>query len=157
MKHETKFASWIRHGGHSEFVVSLKASRSLEKKFSVVPDRLLASISDDALRLAVERLNAFLPDNASINISAVDTSDLEAELVESIASRLSEIGVPVNPNDPVIEAVLRRYAERLNGRFQQSGLGVTEYIWRSSDDDRVTAAIPSSRVLRTAKVVSGKP
>lgn len=137
MKHETKFASWIRYGGHSEFVVPLKASLCLEKKFTVVPERLLASISDGALRLAVERLNAFLPDKSSINISSVDTSDLEAELVESIASRLSEIGVPVNPNDPAIEAALRRYAEQLNGRFQQSGLGVTEYIWRSRDDDRV--------------------
>ncbi len=137
MKYETKFASWIRHGGHSEFVVPLKASLCLEKKFSVVPERLLASISDDALRLAVERLNAFLPENSSINISSVNTSDLEAELVENIASRLSEIGVPVDPNDPVIEAALRRYAERLNGRFQQSGLGVTEYIWRSRDDNRV--------------------
>lgn len=104
------FARWIRHGGHSEFVVPLSASLCLEKKFSVVPERLLASISDDALRLAVERLNAFLPDKASINTSSVDTSDLEAELVESIASRLSEIGVPVNPNDPVIGAALRRYA-----------------------------------------------
>lgn len=64
MKYETKFASWIRLGGHSEFVVPLKASLCLEKKFSVVPERLLASISDDALRLAVERLNAFLPENS---------------------------------------------------------------------------------------------
>lgn len=137
MKHETTFANWIRYGGQSEFTVQFKARPSLEKKFSVVPERLLATITDDALRLAVARLNAFLPEYSSINISGVNTSDLEAELSDAIAARLSKTGVPVNPNDPVIEAAIRRYAERLNGRFQQSGLGVTEYIWRSRDDERV--------------------
>jgi len=139
MKNETKYANWIRHGGHSEFTLQFKALPYLEKKFSVVPERLLATIKDDALRLAVEQLNAFLPEYSSIDISGIDTSDLEAELSDAIASRLNETGIPVNPNDPVIEAAIRRYAERLNGRFQQSGLGVTVYIWRSRDDDRVSS------------------
>ncbi|WP_170607397.1 phage minor head protein [Ruegeria arenilitoris] len=137
MKHETKFANWIRKGGQREFTVHLKTPAVLDHKFTVIPERLLASIMDDALRTSVERLNAFLPQNLSINISGVDTSDLKAELSNSITSRLNNSGVPVDPNDPVIEAAVRQYAERLNGRFQQSGLGVAEYIWRSSDDDRV--------------------
>lgn len=139
MKHETKFARWIRSGGHSEFLLRLNSNAGLEKKFTVVPDRLLESILDDALGTAMQRLNQFLPENTSINIASVDTGDIEAEFAEAVASRISEIGVPVNPDDPVISSAIRRYAEQLNARFQRAGLGVTEYIWRSSDDAKVRA------------------
>ncbi len=137
MKHETKFAHWIRTGGHSEFLLRLNCNVGLEKKFTVVPDRLLESILDDALGTAMQRLNQFLPENTSINIASVDTGDIKAEFAEAVASWIGEIGVPVNPDDPVISSAIRRYAEQLNARFQRSGLGVTEYIWRSSDDERV--------------------
>ena len=137
MKHETKFAHWIRTGGHSEFLLRLNCNVGLEKKFTVVPDRLLESILDDALGTAMQRLNQFLPENTSINIASVDTGDIKAEFAEAVASRIGEIGVPVNPDDPVISSAIRRYAEQLNARFQRAGLGVTEYIWRSSDDERV--------------------
>ena len=82
-------------------------------------------------------MNQLLPENTSINIASVDTGDIEAEFAEAVASRISEIGVPVDPDDPVISSAIRRYAEQLNARFQRAGLGVTEYIWRSSDDERV--------------------
>ncbi len=85
----------------------------------------------------MQRLNQFLPENTSINIASVDTGDIKAEFAEAVASRIGEIGVPVNPDDPVISSAIRRYAEQLNARFQRAGLGVTEYIWRSSDDERV--------------------
>jgi predicted chitinase len=48
--------------------------------------------------------------------------------------------VPVNPNDPVIDAILARYAEALNGHFQRDALQLETYIWRSQDDARVRAA-----------------
>ncbi|MCZ6770597.1 MAG: phage minor head protein [Proteobacteria bacterium] len=85
----------------------------------------------------MRRLNRFLPENTSINMALVDTGDIKAEFAEAVARRISETGVPVTPDDPVISSAIKRYAEQLNARFQRAGLGVTEYIWRSSDDERV--------------------
>jgi hypothetical protein len=72
----------------------------LETKFSVVPDRLLDSIIDDALAAAVGRLNQHLPDGVSIDISAIDLAPIRDQLRSEVADRLTEIGVAVNPNDP---------------------------------------------------------
>jgi predicted chitinase len=140
MRHETKFARWIRSGGNSAFVVPLSHFPAPEIKFSVDPERLLDSIVDDALATGLARLNAFLPTGVSIDITTVDLTPIRDELREAVSSRLSETGVPVDPNDPVITAILRRYAERLNGLFQQEALGLFSYVWRGSDDDRVRAA-----------------
>lgn len=140
MRHETKFARWIRFGGKSAFVVPLNGFAVPEFKFSVAPERLLDSIIDDALATGLARLNAFLPTGVSIDITLVDLAPIRDELRDAVASRLSETGVPVNPNDPVITAILRRYAERLSGQFQQDALGLVSYVWRSSDDDQVRTA-----------------
>lgn len=139
MRHESKFASWIRSGGTSAFILPLKPVRAPRGKFSVVPGRLLDSIIDDALAAAVARLNAHLPQGVSIDITAVDLTSVRDELRTDVSARLSETGVMVDPNDPVITAVLARYTERLNGYLQQEALGLTSYIWRSRDDDRVRA------------------
>lgn len=139
MRHESRFASWIRTGGDSAFVVPLTSLPRLESKFSVAAERLLDSIIDDALATGLARLNAFLPKGTSIDITLVDLAPIRDELREATSLRLSETGVPVNPNDPVITAILMRYAERLNGFFQQEALGLSFYIWRSRDDDRVRA------------------
>lgn len=57
MRHESKFAAWIRSGGNSVFVLPLGPTvRAPEGKFSVVPNRLLDSIIDDALVAGVARL-----------------------------------------------------------------------------------------------------
>ncbi len=137
MKRETKFADWLRTGGHSEFILQLNDRVVPEKKFTVVPDRLLETVLDDALQIAVNRLNRYLPENTSINISSIDIDDIKAEFARTVADRISEVGVPLDANDPVISSAIRRNAEQLNARFQQSGLGVSEYIWRSSDDEKV--------------------
>lgn len=140
MRHESKFSAWIRSGGHSAFVVPLSKLGAPETKFSVVPDRLLDSIIDDALAAAVGRLNQYLQSGVSVDITAVDLTPIRDELRGEVADRLTEIGVAVNPNDPVITSIIARYAERLNGYFQTEALGVEEYIWRSRDDARVRAA-----------------
>ena len=140
MRYETRFAHWIRFGGKSAFVVLLNGFAVPEFKFSVVPERLLDSIIDDALATGLARLNAFLPTGVSIDITLVDLAPIRDELRDAVSSRLSEAGVPVNPNDPVITAILRRYAERINGQFQQDALGLLSYVWRSSDDDQVRTA-----------------
>lgn len=106
MKHETKFAHWIRRGGYSEFLLRLNNNAGLEKKFIVVPDRLLVSILGDSLGIAVHRLNQFPPENTSIDIASVDISDIKAEFAEAVATRLSETGMPVNPDDPVISSAI---------------------------------------------------
>jgi uncharacterized protein with gpF-like domain len=65
--------------------------------------------------------------------------------------------VPVNPNDPVINAILARYAEALNGLFQSDALQLETYIWRSQDDARVRAAQAENddRVLTWANPPAG--
>lgn len=140
MRHESKFATWIRSGGNSVFVLPLGPVQAPEVKFSVVPDRLLDSIIDDALAAGVARLNGFLPEGVSIDITSVDLTAIRDQLRSSVAGRLNETGVPVNPNDPVINAILARYAEALNGHFQRDALQLETYIWRSQDDARVRAA-----------------
>lgn len=52
---------------------------------------------------------------------------------------MTETGVAVDPNDPVITAIIARYAEILNGFLQAEGLHVDRYVWRSRDDSRVRA------------------
>ena len=140
MRHESKFSSWIRSGGQSTFVLPLISLVNLERKFSVVPDRLLDSIIDDALVAAVSRLNQYLPSGASVDISAVDLTPIRDQLRAEVADRLTETGVAVDPNDPVITAIIARYAEILNGFLQTEGLHVDRCIWRSSADSRVRAA-----------------
>ena len=88
MKHETKFAHWIRTEGHSEFLLRLNGNVGPEKTFTVVPDRLPESILDDALATAMQRLNRFLPENTSINMASVDTGDIEAEFAAAVARRI---------------------------------------------------------------------
>lgn len=140
MRHESKFAAWIRSGGNSVFVLQLGPVQAPEVKFSVVPGRLLDSIIDDALAAGVARLNGFLSEGVSIDITSVDLTTIRDQLRTIVADRLSETGVPVNPNDPVINAILGRYTEALNGHFQRDALQLETYIWRSQGDDRVRAA-----------------
>jgi predicted chitinase len=140
VQHESKFSTWIRSGGQSTFVLALNGLVDLETKFSVVPDRLLDSIVDDALAAAVGRLNRSLPSGVSIDISAVDLTPIRDQLQREAAARLTEIGVAVNPNDPVITSIIARYAEILNGYLQTEALQVERYTWRSSDDSRVRAS-----------------
>ena len=140
MRHEGKFSTWIRSGGHSTFVLRMTSPDKLETRFSVAPNRLLDSIVDDALTAAVTRLNQYLPGGVSVDISAVDLTPIRDQLRTEVAARLTETGMAVDPNDPVITAIIARYAEILNGFFQTEGLQVDRYIWRSSDDSRVRAA-----------------
>lgn len=137
MRHESKFSTWIRSGGQSAFVLTINNLVDLETKFSVVPSRLLDSIIDDALVVAVGRLNQYLPSGVSIDISAVDLTPIRDQLRGEVAARLTEIGVTVNPNDPAISAIIARYSEILNGIFQTDGLQLESYVWRSRDDARV--------------------
>ena len=140
MRQENKFSTWIRSGGQSTFVLAMNSLVDLETKFSVVPDRLLDSIIDDALAAAVGRLNQYLPGGVSIDISAVDLTPIRDQLRGEVADRLTEIGLAVDPNDPVITSIIARYAEILNGVFQTEALDVESYIWRSRDDSRVRTA-----------------
>ena len=140
MRHESKFSTWLGSGGHSTFVLALDSHVTLEAKFSVEPDSLLDSIIDDALATAVGRLNQYLPGGVSIDISAIDLTRIRDQLRREVADRLTEIGVAVNPNEPVITSIIARYAEILNGFLQTDALHVERYIWRSRDVSRVRAA-----------------
>lgn len=56
-------------------------------KFSVVPDRLLDSISDDALATGMFQRNAFLPQGVSIDLATVVLTMIRKQLHASIAVR----------------------------------------------------------------------
>jgi predicted chitinase len=139
MKHETKFAQWIRFGGTSEFLVLLRTQLEIENKFEVVPQRLLETILDKGLAAAVAQINQSLPDNSSVNISSVDLSDIKSEFADAVALRIGQIGLPLNADDAVINAAIRRYTALISARLQQEGLGASQYVWRSSDDAVVRA------------------
>ena len=81
MKHESKFSTSIRSGGQSTFALALNGLVDLETKLSVVPDRLLDSIIDDALVVAVGRLNQYLPISVSIDISAGNLPEFQRVLL----------------------------------------------------------------------------
>ena len=85
-------------------------------------------------------LPGFLPEDVSIDITSVDLTAIRDQMRTSVAGPLHEVGVPVNPNDPVINAILARYTEALNGHFQRDALQLETYIWRSQDDARVRPA-----------------
>lgn len=140
MRHDRKFSNWIRTGRQSAFVLDLGNLYDLKTKFSVVPERLLDGIIDDALKIATQRINAYLPNGVSIDIQSVDLSAIRDGLRSEVADRLSEIGVAVDQNDPRITAIIARYAEILNGFFQTEGLQLESYVWRSRDDARVRSA-----------------
>lgn len=139
MKHETNFAQWIRFGGTGEFLVPLGTQLEIESKFEAVPQRLLETILDKGLAAAVAQINQSLPESSSVNISSVDLSDIKSEFADAVAVRIGQIGLPLNPDDPVINAAIRGYTALISARLQQEGLGATHYIWRSSDDAVVRA------------------
>ena len=124
MRYESKFSAWIRSGGQSEFVVLLNRLGAPETKFTVTPDRLLDGIIDDALAAAVTHLNSYLPGGVSVDITSVDLTSIRDEIRGEVADRLTEIGVVVNSNDPVITSIIARYAERLNASFRPKRFGL---------------------------------
>jgi len=140
MRHECKFAARIRSGGNSVLILPLNPVRAPEVKFSLVPDWLLDRIIDDALAAGVARLNGFLPEGVSIDIPSVDLAMIRDELRAAVADRLGETGVPVNPGEPAIKAILARYAESLTGFFQKDAPCLGTHTLRSADNSRIRAA-----------------
>ena len=93
---------WMRHGGQSAETVPYAALWRFDWKFDFHPGNLVESILDIAMAAAVHQINAHLPENQSVNIAGVDVADIHPDFAADVAQRLTGIGVPVNPNDPVI-------------------------------------------------------
>lgn len=66
---------------------------------------------------------------------AVNVTDIVAATGDDLRRRLADIDVDAG-NDQIIDGILHRFTAELSGRRQQT-LGVSHYIWRSADDDRV--------------------
>ena len=137
MAYESKFADVIRFGGSGSFDLKLADLGVMQRKFAVFPGNLVGSIADNALAEGLADLNKYLPDELSVNIKGVDFSDITAELDAAITARITEIGLPVDENGPIIKAAIQRAATQVSARLQQAGMGLTEFIWRSRDDGRV--------------------
>ncbi len=137
MPFDGEFARWLKFGGKSTIVLRLIALKPMEKKFDFDTSNLLDSIVDAALAEALDRVNEFLPENMSVNIAGPSTAEIYGEFAGVVAQRLTQVGMPNDGNDSTITAAIRRYSAQLNQHFQRVILGVTDYIWRSSDDDKV--------------------
>ncbi len=137
MAYETKFANFIRHGRSGSFDLRLADLGVLQRKFDLQPRNLAGSIADNALADGLADLNQYLPKELSVNIKGVDFSDIKAELDAAITTRITEIGLPVDQNDPILKAAIQRAATQVSARLQQAGMGLTEFIWRSQDDGKV--------------------
>lgn len=68
--------------------------------------------------------------------SSVSVDGLMAWVREELRSRLAETGGAGIDEDPVLGGITRQFAAKLNARRQQA-LGISHYIWRSQDDNRV--------------------
>ena len=137
MAYESKFANFIQRVGSGSFDLRLADLVVLQRKFDLQPRNLAGSIADNALADGPADLNQDLPDEVSVNIKGVNFSDITAELDAAIAARITEIGLPVNQNDPILKAAIQRAATQVSARLQQAGMGLTKFIWRSQDDGKV--------------------
>lgn len=140
MSFESKFASFIRRGGSGQIDLALADLAVLDRKFDVAPQYLLGSIADNALGEALREINIWLPPNTSVDFTKTDLTDIQNDLNDTVAARLSGAGMPVDPNDPVIAAALHYATAQIIARLSQDVLGLTEYIWQSRDDDQVRPA-----------------
>ena len=137
MAYESKFASFIRRGGSGSFDLKLADLGGMQRKFVVSPGNLVGSIADNALADGLADLNQYLPLELSANIKGLDFSDIKAELDIVVTARITEIGLPIDANDPIIKDAIQHAASEVSARLQRAGMGLTEFIWRSRDDGRV--------------------
>jgi SPP1 gp7 family putative phage head morphogenesis protein len=144
------FSQFIRHGGQASIILSLlPVEPSLELKQSS-PDLASVDAFEQHLRhLAAENWSGMTAAFARAGIEADPIAeDIEAEIARARAAFSEQASVILATSDPSVanadistlaEWLARRFLTEINERRQRQ-LGVTHFIWRTQDDEKVRAA-----------------
>lgn len=131
---ETKFSQFLRYGGKSEFVVRFHPRR-FELKSDHLTDEVVTQFHH-ALQVEAERVFERVKDvfsiyspNTFLDFDARNPIEIQlAQLKEALEADPSQAGK--------IDTWVHRFGAEPNREWQVE-LGVTRYIWRSKDDDKV--------------------
>jgi SPP1 gp7 family putative phage head morphogenesis protein len=132
----SKFERFIRSGSDGEIVIPWGGHIGFETKADPIDGLSVVSLIGHANADNISFLMGFLGSDAQSTIEGVPVGGLHAWVREELRSRLAETGGAGIDNDPVLSSIMRQFDAKLNARRQQA-LGISHYIWRSSDDNRV--------------------
>jgi SPP1 gp7 family putative phage head morphogenesis protein len=144
------FSQFIRHGGQASIILSLfSAEPSLELKQSPLDPATVDAFEQRLRELAAENWSGIAAALLRAGIEADPAAeDIEAEIAQARAAYSEQASAILASGDPsVSEADLealsdwsaRRFLIQINERRQRQ-LGVTHFIWRTQDDEKVRAA-----------------
>ncbi len=144
------FNQFVRHGGHATIVLGLRA---IEPAMELKQARLDSTVTDafeQRLReLAAENWSALTGAFARAGIVADPTvEDVETEISRERADFSEQASAIMATTDPsVADADVSTLSDWLARRFltqidewRQRRLGVTHFVWRTQDDEKVRAA-----------------
>ncbi|AJE46067.1 minor capsid protein [Celeribacter indicus] len=138
MKCSSTFERFIRSGGHAAIVIPLGGDAAPEVKAGPEPELPVRSLTGQVNADNIAWLTQFLGQEARTAIARVPVHDLELRAQDDLRRRLAATGGAGPGDDPVLAGLLHRFEARLNAQRQQA-LGISHYVWRSQDDDRVRA------------------
>ena len=95
----------------------------------VEPGDLTGSIAGDAISKALADINVDLPKGISVNLRAADLSDIQTNMQAEVSERIGQIGLPIDPNDPILKEIIQRHAAQISERLQRNVLGLKNDIW----------------------------
>lgn len=149
----SKFGRFIRSGGNGEIVIPWGGRIGLETKADPGDGVSIESLIGHANANNISFLTSFLGTGAQSTIEGVPVEGLKAWVREELRSRLAETGGVGVDEDPVLSGITHQFDAKLNAQRQQA-LGVSHYIWRSQDDNRVrsTHAARDDRHFRGTSV-----
>ncbi|MDD9722428.1 minor capsid protein [Sulfitobacter sp. PR48] len=136
MEFGSKFERFIRSGGNGEIVIPWSERTGFETKSDPTVGVSIESLIGHANADNISFLMSFLGDDAQAAIEGVPVEGLQAWVREELRSRFAETGGAGLDEDPVLNGITRQFDAKLNARRQQT-LGISHYIWRSQDDNRV--------------------
>lgn len=156
MARQSLFEHFIRTGGTGAITVPWNAPPGYRTKSERIIETSVASLLGPADADNIAYLMQFLGKNAAPAIANVDVSDIDAWAGERLRARLSGLEEDDVAQDEVAQAVVRQYTAQLNARRQQI-LGISHYIWRTRDDNRVrtTHAARDDRIFAWDEPLSG--
>lgn len=149
MDFPSKFERFIRNGGAGQITIPWSGSTGPAIKASVPADIHIESLIGHADADNIAYLQGILGTDAKPSIEGIPIDDLGEWAREELRRRLSTIESSGIDDDPVWAGIIRQFNGKLNARRQQA-LGVSHYIWRSQDDNRVR----STHVARDDQVFS---
>lgn len=138
MNFDSKSKRFIQSGGQGDIVIPWGRHIDLEIKAQSTEGVSVDSLVGHANAGNIAFLTSFVGSGAQSPLRSVPVEGLQAWVREELRSRLAETGGAGIDEDPVLNGIIRQFGAKLNAQRQQA-LGVSRYIWRSQDDNRVRA------------------